>query len=159
MMHPKRRLLVVGLNPPETSGSRTLARVEVARQLLGYAAVDVRNLFAYPTRSSLDIGVAGSEQDGWLKARADLSHGLAKADGVLLGYGTQAPAGPARGHFHAQVSWLEGVLASAKVPVWLVGGAPRHPSRWQRYTHRIAPDRPFTDGLRDALELRAQRPT
>ena len=148
------RLLVVGLNPPETSGLRTLQRIELARRLLGYETVDIRNLFASPTRSAVQLAAIGSQPQGWLMARADLADELAHADGVLLAYGVRAPGGPARRHFEEQVSWLDGVLNRAGLPVWLVGGAPRHPSRWQRYTHRSAPDKAFPDALRGALAAR-----
>jgi hypothetical protein len=148
------RLFVVGLNPPETSGSRTLARTELARQLLGLDAVDLGNLFALRTRSAVELPDVACQQDGWLSARAGLIDGLSRADGVLLGYGVQAPTGVAGDHFRSQVIWLEFALRSIELPVWLVGGAPRHPSRWQRYTHRMTPDKPFRDALREALALR-----
>lgn len=157
-MLPIGRLLVVGLTPPATSGARTRARVNTARQLLGFATVDLVNLFAFTTHDATDLSVAGQQSDGWHAARPVLGAGLENADGVLLAYGVQLPTGLARTHFRSQVDWLERRLVEVDLPVWLVGGAPRHPSRWQRYTHRTAPELPFEQALHLALRLREATP-
>lgn len=130
------RLLFVGLNPPLTSGSRTRNRVELARVLLGFASVEHGNLFAHATRDLAEIGTVGVAEDGWLAARVQLIAQSQSADGVLLGYGVQAPKGAAGDQFRAQVAWLESHLEQVRMPIWQVGGLPRHPSRWQRYTYR-----------------------
>lgn len=145
-------LLFVGLNPPLTSGARTRARVELARGLLGFESVQVANLFALPTRDLAGIVTAGDTEHGWSAARTTLAHRLPAVGGVLLGYGVQAPSGSARQRFRDQVAWLEALLTDVGLPVWQVGGQPRHPSRWQRHTHRTRPGKPFPAAL--AAELR-----
>jgi hypothetical protein len=62
---------------------------------------------------------------------------------VLLGYGVSRPPGVAGLHFQNQVVWLMEVLANSNLPIYAVGGAPRHPSRWQRWTSRTHPEAPF----------------
>ena len=153
------KLLAICLNPPTASGQRTRARVQMAGRALGYAQVEIANLFAYPTRNALQISEAGADEVGWRIAQHELTNTLTSADAVLLAYGVQPPRGPARAYFVAQVAWLEHMLTTSQKPVWLVGGAPRHPSRWQRHTHRVAPGRPFEDALREALAQREPNAT
>ena len=148
------RLLFVGLNPPLTSGARTRGRVDMARGLLGFATVEFVNLFAWPTRDLAGIAAVGTVHDGWREARLKLFKALHAADGVLFGYGVQAPTGVAGGHFRSQLAWLDTVMGDTNVPVWEVGGRPRHPSRWQRHTSRVHPDRPFREALAYELQRR-----
>lgn len=150
----KGTLLFVGLNPPLTSGMRTRGRVELARSLLGFDSIVHGNLFAFPTRDLAGVAAVGATEEGWLEARQQLVEQVARADAALLGFGVQSPSGNARRWFRAQVSWLEAELGKADTPVWEVGGAPRHPSRWQRYTHRTSSDRPFATALGEALRRR-----
>lgn len=145
-------LLVVGSNPPaQTSGQRTLARAQQAAAILGFEQAVLANLFALPTYRSGGIVDLGRTPDGWLDARSALFSGLDACDGVLLAYGTQEPSGEARAHHREQVRWLGEQIEDRSLPTWWVGGAPRHPSRWQRYTWRELPGIEFSDALRVAL--------
>lgn len=146
-----RVLVSVLANPPLTSGVRTMSRVELAGRLLGFGQVRVVNLFALPSRETGEIATLGRSETGWLEARRDLRAGLAGADGVLLAYGASAPTGAARGHFMAQLDWLESQEALRNLPKWWVGDGPRHPSRWQRWTSRAFPDAEFNDALAKSL--------
>lgn len=145
-------LLVIGSNPPsQTSGARTLARVEMARDVLGFEQVKLVNLFALPSYRSGGLSELGATPQGWLGARPEIEQALGVADVVLLAYGVGEPTGPARAHFREQVAWLNDQITSRDLPTWWVDGAPRHPSRWQRYTWRTYPDLPFPEGLRPSL--------
>lgn len=144
-------LAAVLSNPPLTSGARTLRRVSLAADLLGLARVEVANLFAGASHATREIGLLGAKDAGWLEARPQLCDALSHADAVLLAYGMAAPSGPAREHFRTQVDWLHARLSELALPVWWVGGAPRHPSRWQRWTHREHADLPFEVALGDSL--------
>lgn len=156
-MKRARLLLAVGSNPPsQTSGHRTLTRVEQARLMLGFEEAHMVNLFAVSSYRSGGLSEFGAQPGGWLAARADLEAGLSSACGVLLAYGTKTPTGPARGHFREQVEWLDSRIDAHALPVWWVGGAPRHPSRWQRYTWRQFPDLSYADALGLALTQRSQ---
>lgn len=148
-------LLVVGSNPPsQTSGQRTVGRVRQAAAILGFEEALVVNLFSLPTHRSGGIADLGGEAQGWLAARPSLSGGLDRCQGVLLAYGVQGPSGPARTHQREQVRWLDGQIEQRSLPTWWVGGAPRHPSRWQRYTHRQHPGLSFEDALAQGLAAR-----
>lgn len=150
-----RLLLVVGSNPPlQTSGQRTLSRVEQARVILNFEEARLVNLFAAPSYRSPDVSELGTAPAAWLAARTKLEEGLASACGVLLAYGVHSPSGSARQHFRNQVDWLNGRIDALALRSWWVGGAPRHPSRWQRYTWREFPDKTYEDALELAFEER-----
>lgn len=144
-------LVAVLANPPLTDGKRTLGRVALAAELLGFAEVKVVNLFSLPSQATGAIGELGTTAAGWLAARPSLETALAEADGVLLAYGATSPSGPARAHFREQVEWLRTHLDQLALPGWQVGDGPRHPSRWQRWTHREHPDIPFAEAVRCSL--------
>lgn len=145
-------LLVIGSNPPsQTSGTRTLNRVELAREVLGFERARLVNLFALPSYRSGGLTELGGRAEGWAAARPEIERGLAEADAVLLAYGATEPSGPARIHFREQVAWLNEQVEQHALPTRWVGGAPRHPSRWQRYTWRTCPDLAFSDALAVAL--------
>ena len=146
-------LFAVLANPPLTEGQRTLRRVALAAELLGFTDVEVANLFVVPSHATGAIAVLGIEEGGWLEARASLERGLDTAQGVLLAYGATAPTGEARIHFRRQVEWLSTRIAARRLPTWNVGDGPRHPSRWQRWTSRAHPAVPFAEALRSSLVL------
>lgn len=148
-------MVVIGCNPPSrTSGQRTLARVEQARVILGFESVLIANLFALPSFRSGGLSELGREPVGWHRARSAMVDALSEANGVLLAYGTQEPSGSAREHFRDQVAWLDHEIETRCLPTWWVGCAPRHPSRWQRYTSRVHPGLSYDEALRESLSRR-----
>ena len=100
---------------------------------------------------------SGATPEGWLAARVEMEQALGEASAVLLAYGLGEPTGSARAHFREQVAWLHEHIEQHDLPTWWVGGAPRHPSRWQRYTWRAYPDLAFPEGLRAAFSTTSQR--
>lgn len=146
-----RTLAAILINPPLTDGRRTLNRVNLAANLLGFDRVVVGNLFALPSHASGAITELGVSSHGWVTAKADLTDHLASSDGVLLAFGVNAPSGPARDHFRGQVRWLMERTISLGLPTWQVGDGPRHPSRWQRWTSRKHPDLGFPEALNASL--------
>lgn len=150
---PSRGLLVaICSTPPLTKGLRTLNRLAMAQELLGYKELAVTNIFGVATRATGDIANLGIELQPWLDSRPDLEKHILRADGIVLAYGTSAPTGPARQHWKAQTKWLLSLVNERSVPVWLVNGETRHPSRWQRHTFRQSPDLPFKEALALALQ-------
>lgn len=147
----QRTLIAVLSNPPLTDGRRTLRRVALAAELLGFDDVAVANLFSVPSHATGAIAELGITEDGWLAARASLDACLSAGNGVLLAYGATSPTGEARRQFRQQVDWLRGRIAARALPTWQVGDGPRHPSRWQRWTCRAHPGVPFLDALRDSF--------
>lgn len=147
-------LLIIGSNPPTTGGQRTLARAEQARKVLDFACYEIANLFSLPTYRTTGVSTSGISPIGWLDARPSLVQALDRASAVVLAYGVSKPSGEAAKHHEAQVKWLDGEITERALPVWWVGGAPRHPSRWHRYTHRAHPEAAFLTALPAALTMR-----
>lgn len=146
-----RTLLAVLTNPPLTDGRRTLNRVTLAANLLGFDRVVVGNLFALPSHATGAITELGVTPHGWATSKSHLADDLASSEGVLLAFGVTAPSGPARDHFRSQVRWLIERTVSLGLPTWQVGDGPRRPSRWQRWTSRTHPDLGFPEALRTSL--------
>lgn len=146
-----RTIVAVLTNPPLTDGRRTLNRVALAANLLGFDRVVVGNLFALPSHATGAITELGVSPHGWVTAKSHLTGHLASSDGVLLAFGVTAPSGPARDHFRSQVRWLIERTVLLGLPTWQVGDGPRHPSRWQRWTSRTHPDLGFPEALRTSL--------
>jgi hypothetical protein len=119
--------------------------------MLGFETAEIVNLFAIPSRSVTDISMLGAELDGWTEARALLEPAIIACSGVLLGYGVAEPKGAARRHHRDQVDWLGKMLADTGRPTFQVGGEPRHPSRWQRWTARHYPHLTFSSALRSSF--------
>lgn len=150
-----KHLLVIGSNPPsQTSGARTCARIALARELLQFDTTTLANIFAFPSYRSGEVANLGRSPAGWAEARQHMELLLPTTSAVLLAYGTKPPSGPAREYFNNQIDWLELEITKLNLPVWWVGDAPRHPSRWQRYTSRTLPDHVFEDALKMSLRLR-----
>lgn len=150
-LRPNETLLAILATPATTSGARTLARINTARHLLGYQKVVTRNVLNVATFRTTDISSAGSVAAPWLASRPLISGALKDCDGVLVGYGVSEPSGTAKSHYRSQLAWLWRQLQEARLPVWSVGLPPRHPSRWQRLTHRAQPGVPFSEVLPTVL--------
>jgi hypothetical protein len=132
---PRRGTLVaVLLNPPAaTSGARTHNAVTRAGHVLGYASVEIVNLCGEATRSVVDLN-ASTTADRWVQARADLSTALDRASALLGAWGVAGLVGTARRHRDEQVAWLRQEATRLDLSnMWMVGGEPRHPSRWHQY--------------------------
>ncbi|WP_144836721.1 DUF1643 domain-containing protein [Kocuria rosea] len=147
----KRELLCILANPPLGSGERTRARLERAREILGFEAVVIGNLFAIPSKNVTDISSLGRDAAGWTEARAALEPAIAVCDGALLAYGLAEPSGVARFHHRGQVDMVMQKLGDAGCPTFQVGDGPRHPSRWQRWTAKNYPELTFPTALRLAI--------
>jgi hypothetical protein len=127
------RLLAVLATPPLTSGAITLGRIARAAEVLGASDWIAANLLNLPTASVLDIPNVGRERETWLASRPSLRAAIASSTAVLLAYGTAEPVGGARVHWRDQIEWVTSEIARNGCTVYTWGGAPRHPSRWQRY--------------------------
>ncbi|MDR6166187.1 hypothetical protein QE367_000391 [Microbacterium paludicola] len=151
-MTTERLLAVICSNPATTSGVRTTNRAKQACTLLGYQTFEISNLLNIPTYRTGEVSHVAAERSAWVIARDGLSATISKSSGILLAYGIDKPSGLARLHHAEQVSWLEQEIAKRSLPTWAVGGEPRHPSRWQRFTHRSYPGTEFETAL--ALSLK-----
>jgi len=123
----------------------------LAAELLGFSQAIVVNLFALPSHATREIAELGAGPEGWMSARTPLAAQIGSADGLLLAYGATEPTGSARAHFRRQVEWVTERIEARGVAAWWVGDGPRHPSRWQRWTHVVHPGVPFSEALAQSL--------
>lgn len=129
-----KRLRVILMNPALGSGAISRGRVELAAAILGYQSAEICNLFSLPSRSTSELSHLAQDWEGWDASRPALSGILAGDDRLLLAWGVGEPSGNARKHMRAQVRWVvQTALNNGRSDCWMVGGAPRHPSRWHRY--------------------------
>lgn len=127
-------LLAVLLNPPgSTSGTRTRNAVERAGRVLGFGSVKIANLCSVATSTVVELNMLG-DGDCWHQAREELAGALRGAEGLLAGWGVAGISGGARRARQAQVDWLYSRAREAGIDtIWMVGGEPRHPSRWHQF--------------------------
>jgi hypothetical protein len=126
-------LVAVLLNPPSsTTGIRTRQAVDRARMVLGYEEVRIFNLFmdATPTVAELNASVAHPCPC----ARRRLRSALAEDSALLGAWGISGLTGEARIARDCQLTWLVKQAKAVGIhDIWMVGGEPRHPSRWHQY--------------------------
>lgn len=139
--------------PPMTSGDRTLARLELAKRILCADGVVTANLLNIPTRDTNQVSSLGKNPASWNQSRAKIEECVFSSQAILLGFGVTRPSGEAGVHFQSQVAWLRELLVEHGAVVYLVGGRPRHPSRWQRWTARAQPGVPFDEALGRELNV------
>jgi hypothetical protein len=90
------------------------------------------NLCAASTPSVVQLNALG--RDAWDLARTDLEAAVTGASAVLAGWGVAGLTGDARRWMRAQVEWVtERAREGGMAAYWMVGGEPRHPSRWHQY--------------------------
>ena len=130
---PRRTLTAILLNPPAcTTGTRSRSAVRRAATVLGYDEVRIANLCAAATPTVVELNKLDPES--WKLARPTLQEALECADAMLAGWGVAGVTGKARHLLLAQVDWLYAQATSAGIrSIWMVGGKPRHPSRWHQY--------------------------
>jgi hypothetical protein len=103
-----------------------------AGSVLGYSRIVVANMCASATRSVVELNALAD--DGWELARLEMTASLAGASAVLAGWGVAGLTGQARRRMEAQEEWLSERARDLGIKAfWMVGGKPRHPSRWHQY--------------------------
>lgn len=134
MGHATNRLGAILLNPPTTSGLPTQRHLAAAAQLFECGAVDVANMYPLPTRSVIELDAVASDRQSWLDARSAIIEITRTSQFLIAGWGLGGGlTGSTRENMQEQRAWFCALLASSGTKVWMVGGAPRHPSRWHQY--------------------------
>lgn len=123
------------LNPSaDPQGSVSMAVLHALRDHRGWAAVPVVNLVTMPSRNSRELSRLAEDPETWEAARAPLERAIRHCDELLLAWGVSLLAGAARPNQMAQIRWvLEQAREHGHNSAWMLGGAPRHPSRWRQF--------------------------
>lgn len=157
MVTPTRtRLVAILHSDPPRDGTRTLRRVETARDFLGCNSLSVANLFPAVLPNTNTFPLLDDEAI-WEQGRAGILDALNLADtaAVLLGHGVSPPTGQQRQNYLQQVKWVDDELATRDIPVWTFGGRPAHPSRWHRIVHRDSPGQTVESAIESHLRRSA----
>lgn len=149
------RLLAVLLNPPRsTSGVRTLGAVRRAATVLGFRDLMIANLFPDRTTDVWELNHLDSHSP-WSANQRWIAEQLDSADGILAGWGVAGASGAFRRERNRRAQWLLSAAAAAgHETIWMVGGEPRHPSRWHQFVadaHRRTSGGSFEDRLAEVL--------
>lgn len=122
------------LNPPVTSGARTLQHLQAAARSLDCDSVEIANLFAVPTRDVTAINAVGQSSTGWDLAQDRLREIITASDHLIAAWGVSGLSGHTA---RQQRKQLEFVFCAARdvgqEHIWTLNGEPRHPSRWHQY--------------------------
>lgn len=153
------RLVAILHSAPLGDGTRTLRRVETARNFLGCDSTTIANLYPAALPNTNAFPVLGDEPI-WEQGRTGIVDALDLDDtaAVLLGYGVSPPTGRQRRSYLQQVEWVEEELAARDIPVWTFGGRPAHPSRWHRIVHRESPGETVESKIAHHLRRAAPEP-
>jgi hypothetical protein len=127
-------LVAVLLNPPgKSSGTRTRNATARAARVLGYDSHEIVNLCLSVTVSVTELNDI-HPAEGWLRAQPALAGAVRGAGSLLGAWGVAGLAGSARRRRDDQVRWLYAeAFEHGFRDIWMVGGEPRHPSRWHQY--------------------------
>jgi len=112
---------------------QTLRKLQVVQMRRGFEDLKIANLVPSPTRSLRDLNVVAVERETWLAARADITELVEVSEELILGWGLGGLSGSAGAHFVEQRQWVMGQVSASGKKFWMMGGEPRHPSRWHQY--------------------------
>lgn len=141
------RVGAILLNPAtEANGvSRTHLVLEEVRTAKTWGTLEIANLVEIPTRNSKELEQVATSAQLFLGARDRLETVLARSDILVFAWGVAPLRGPAGKYVRNQVSWvISRALHHGHTHAWLMGGHPRHPSRWRQY---VGPQRGLFDGV------------
>ncbi|HMO54364.1 MAG TPA: hypothetical protein PJ994_07665, partial [Tepidiformaceae bacterium] len=102
-----------------------------AAEVLGFCGYEVVNLFAEPTPTVVELNGTTGHERAWPAIQERLGELLPVAGGVLGAWGVAGASGGLRRLLERRARWLmEEAERNGHKEVWMVGGQPRHPSRW-----------------------------
>ncbi|MCK2029893.1 DUF1643 domain-containing protein [Microbacterium galbinum] len=151
------RLLAVLLNPPSiSSGNRTLGAVRRVSDSLGCVDYEIANLFETSSPGLTALSSLELEAEMPVAIQRNVSDQLRQASIVVAAWGVSAPSKVFQQRRCRRASWvLQEARRQGHEAVWMVGGAPRHPSRWHQYVadkHGRTTGGSFTQRLSQVLE-------
>lgn len=140
------RVGVILLNPVRETkrASTTQIVLEDLRVAKAWGNLEIANLVETPTRNSKELARVATCPQVFLDARDHLDAVLTSSDTLVFAWGIAPLPGPAGRHVRVQATW---VITRAQhhghTHAWVMGGRPRHPSRWRQY---VGPQRGLFNG-------------
>ncbi len=147
MQHTNRpRVGAILLNPARQTKrvSTTQLVLEDVRVAKVWGRLEIANLVETPTRNSKELAQVATSPQVFLDARDRLEALLTSSETLVFAWKIAPLSGPAGRHVRGQAAW---VISRARhhghTHAWVMGGRPRHPSRWPQY---VGPQRGLFDG-------------
>ncbi len=133
------------LNPshdPERSTSAVV--LEALRIERSWGSISIANLLNIPSQDSRKLPPQADDARLWVESRTNLQAAIAGSTDLIFGWGVTPLTGPARQLQREQVEWVIDIARrSGHQSVWMLAGAPRHPSRWRQF---VGPQRGLYSG-------------
>ncbi|MFV0432932.1 MAG: DUF1643 domain-containing protein [Leucobacter sp.] len=148
MTEPPMQPLSVGallLNPSldvHRSTSHAVLRLLATRK--DWPNPRVVNLIEIPTRNSKVLAQTQILYEDLYAARPHIESMLASSTQLIFAWGTSFMPGEAGVKQRQQIHWaIECAARYGHSEAWMMGGSPRHPSRWRQY---VGPQRAIHEG-------------
>ena len=140
------RVGAILLNPAREANrvSRTHLVLEDVRVAKTWGTLEIANLVGTPTRNSKELEQVATSVQLFLDVRDRLDTVLAGSDTLVFAWGVAPLRGLAGTYVRDQANWvISRALHHGHTHAWVMGGHPRHPSRWRQY---VGPQRGLFDG-------------
>ncbi|WP_282580688.1 DUF1643 domain-containing protein [Microbacterium aurugineum] len=143
---------VLMLNPSlDEKRSTSYAVLEVVSERKGWNMIEIANLFPVHTRNSKLLAATSLNRSDIFSARPRIDAAIARCAEVLFAWGVAPLPGIAGRLYREQVEWVISRTAHyGHEDAWMMGGEPRHPSRWRQY---VGPQRAIVSGVSTAERL------
>ncbi|MYT76748.1 DUF1643 domain-containing protein [Streptomyces sp. SID8364] len=130
----QRILCAILLNPPLRPAEATISHrnLIVALPLTGCSRLKIANLVDLPSKDQVELASLEVTEQDLARSRPLLSAAIEDADEVLFAWGTKKLAGTSGRLLDEQAKWMRSLVKPSQ-RVWMVGGTPRHPSRWRQF--------------------------
>ncbi|MER5870816.1 DUF1643 domain-containing protein [Streptomyces sp. NPDC002044] len=131
-----RTLCAVLLNPALKPPTETITfrNLTSALPLTGCDRLQLANLLDTPTKDQKELSRRDITKNDAGRSRLLLQQAVDEADEVLFAWGSGPTPGVVGATLREQEAWLRQYLQVSGIPrIWMIAGAPRHPSRWRQY--------------------------
>jgi hypothetical protein len=142
----RRTLCAVLLNPPLRPAVETVSHRNLiaALPLTGCTELRLTNLIDLQSKDQIQLASIPVTEQDIQRSRQRLSSAVEGADEILFAWGSSRVLGATGKIVKEQAAWLHTHLNSRRFPrVWMVAGAPRHPSRWRQF---VGPEKQRVQG-------------
>lgn len=130
------KLCAILLNPPLRSavGTPTYKNLRSALAVTNCSDLEISNLIDIPSNGLDHLRNIQIGRDDIERAQEAMDISLSRSTEILFAWGASVLRGNHRKALGEQVLWAcERVELLGIEAVWMVAGAPRHPSRWRQY--------------------------
>ncbi|MBT2232291.1 DUF1643 domain-containing protein [Nonomuraea sp. NEAU-A123] len=133
---PSHTLCAVLLNPPTGTPTKTPTHKNLisALSVVRCNLLEVVNLLDVPSKGLDTLGEVHIGATEIMRSREAIQASIGHANELLFAWGTSAIRGKHATVLAEQIAWTYRLAFDSGIcEVWMLAGAPRHPSRWRQY--------------------------